>query len=64
MEGHHDQIGHLSNDKTLELLRDIFYWPGMQADVLSCMNSCPRCLRRKSLPDIAPIVYIETTQHF
>ena len=31
-------------------------------DVASYINSCPRCIRRKSQPDIAPLHNIEATQ--
>ena len=62
IEGCHDQVGHLGQDRVLDLLRDKFYWPGMQADVVSYINSCPRCLRRKSQQDKAPLVNIETSQ--
>ena len=48
MERCHDQVGHLGQDMVLDLLRDRFYWPSMDADVVSYINSCPRCLRRKS----------------
>ena len=53
MEGCHDQVGHLGQHRVLDLLRDIFYWPGMHVDVVSYINSCPRCLRRKSQSDKA-----------
>ena len=53
MAGCHDQIGHLGQDRVLELLRDRFFWSGMQMDVASYINSCPRCIRRKSQPDTA-----------
>ena len=62
MEGSHDQVRHLCQDRVLDLLRDRFYWPGMHADVVSYINSCPRCLRRKSQPDKAPLMNIETSQ--
>ena len=62
MAGCHDQIGHLGQDRVLELLRDRFFWPGMQMDVASYINSCPRCIRRKSQPDTAPLHNIEATQ--
>ena len=62
MEGCHDQVGHLGQDRVLDLLRDRFYWPGMHADVISYINSCPRCLRRKSQQDKAPLMNIETSQ--
>ena len=31
-------------------------------DVASYINSCPRCIRRKSQPDVAPLLIIEATQ--
>ena len=34
----------------------------MYVDVVAYINSCPRCLRRKSQPDKAPLVNIETSQ--
>ena len=62
IEGCHDQIGHLGQDRVLDLLRDRFYWPGMHVDVVSYINSCPRCLLRKSQPDKAPLLNIEAIQ--
>ena len=58
IEGCHDQVGHLGQDRVLELLRDRFYWPGMNTDVASYINNCPRCLRRKSQPDQAPLLHL------
>ena len=62
IEGYHDQVGHLGQDRVLDLLRDWFYWPGMHVDVVSYINSCPRCLCRKSQPDKAPLLNIEASQ--
>ena len=62
IEGCHDQVGHLGQDRVLELLRDHFYWPGIHIDVASYLNSCPRCLRRKSQADQVPLLNIEVNQ--
>ena len=62
MAGCHDQVGHLGQDRVLELLRDRFFCPGIHMDVASYINSCPRCIRRKSQPDTAPLHNIEATQ--
>ena len=62
IEGCHDQVGHLGHDRVLELLRDQFCWPGMHTDVASYVNSCPRCLRRKSQAYQAPLLHIEVNQ--
>ena len=61
MAGCHDQVGHLGQDRVLELLRDRFFWPGMHMNVASYINSCPRCIRRKTQPDTAPLHNIEAT---
>ena len=39
IEGCHDQVGHLGQDRVLELLKDQFYWSGMHTDVASYINS-------------------------
>ena len=62
IEGCHDQVGHLGQDRVLDLLRDQFYWPGMHVGVVSYINSSPRCLHTKSLPDKAPLLNIEASQ--
>ena len=33
LKGCHDDLGHLGIGRTLDLLRDQFYWPGMTEDV-------------------------------
>ena len=59
----HDQMGHLERDRTLELLRERYYWPSMQRSVVDYIAKCGRCIRRKDLnPQRAPLVKTETTQ--
>ena len=48
LKGLHDDMGHPGKDKTLSLLRDRFYWPGMTSDVDNWIDNCDRCLRSKS----------------
>ena len=62
IEGCHDQVGPLGQDRVLDLLRDRFYRPGMHIDVVSDIKSCPRCLHRKSQPDKTPLQNIEASQ--
>ena len=33
LKGCYDDLGHLGNERTLDLLRDQFYWPNMTEDV-------------------------------
>ena len=63
MKGLHDDMGHLGREKTLGLVQDRFYWPGMYKDVADRIQSCGRCLRRKTPTNVrAPLVSIDTRQ--
>ncbi len=62
MQGVHDDIGHPGRDRTLSLLRERFYWPGMVRDIESWVKGCDRCIRRKSTTNTrVPLVSITTT---
>ena len=61
--GLHTEVGHPGRDRTLSLIRDRFFWPGMSADVEEWIKNCNRCVRRKSPTNVrAPLVNITTTQ--
>ena len=38
-----DDLGHQAVEKTIELARSRFYWPGMMADVADYCRTCGRC---------------------
>ena len=55
-------MGHPSKYRTLSLLRDRFFWPGMTSDTEQWVSNCERCIKRKSKTDVrAPLVNITTT---
>ena len=62
LAGCHDDVGHQGRMRTLSLLRERFFWPGMQEEATQYLLKCPRCLRRKSTPQIAPMQPIYVTQ--
>lgn len=49
----HDESGHLGMDKTIELIRNRFYWPKMGVEVEQYIKNCGRCITRKALPQRA-----------
>ena len=55
LKGCHDEVGHLGRDKTMELLRERFYWPFLHRDVVNHIAHCGPCLRRKTLPKKEPL---------
>ena len=62
MEAYHDDIGHLGIEKTLSLLTDHFYWPNQTKDVEQYIQTCPRCLKFKAVPDRAELTPILATR--
>ena len=59
----HDDQGHQGRDRTLSLVRQRFYWPGLEADVQHKVKTCVRCIQRKTVPKpSAELVNIATTQ--
>ena len=60
--GCHDDIGHQGRVRTLSLLRERFFWPGMQVEATQHIAKCSRCLKRKSTPQVAPLQPILVSQ--
>ena len=62
LAGCHDDVGHQGRMRTISLLRERFFWPGMQEEATQYVVKCSRCLRRKTTPQVAPIQPIYVTQ--
>ncbi|CAI5656751.1 unnamed protein product [Oreochromis niloticus] len=59
----HNNMGHLGNDRTIDLVRARFYWPKMQVSVEKMISTCERCVRRKCKPErAAPLMNIQTSR--
>ena len=62
MAGCHDDVGHQGRMRTLSLLRERFFWAGMQTEAIQHVLKCTRCLRRKTPSHVAPLQPIHVTQ--
>ncbi|KAK3742406.1 hypothetical protein QZH41_020713, partial [Actinostola sp. cb2023] len=63
LTGLHDNVGHLGKDKTLDLIQQRFFWPGMTSSVDKHIKECERCIKRKTPdPPRAPMIPIVTTE--
>ena len=49
-KSYHDDLGHQGRDRTLSLIKQRFYWPGMTQYVQSKVQHCVKCIRRKTRP--------------
>ena len=61
LQGCHDDLGHIGIERTIELLRHHFYWPGILNNVTRYIKQCEKCLRFKALPEKAPMENIDAT---
>ena len=50
MKACHDDIGNVGSERSLDLLKDRFYWAGMTADMGNHIQTCDRHLCFKSKP--------------
>ena len=62
MNSCHDQVGHQGIVRTLSLLRERFYWPGIHKQATLYNNKCQNCLKRKAIPDVTPLQSIIASQ--
>ena len=60
--GCHDQCGHQGRDRTLSLLRERFFWPSLYRDTIEHLESCRKCLLRKSNVPKAELVPISVSR--
>ena len=61
-KGVHDEVGHPGKDKIVWLARQRFFWPGLEKDICTRVESCGRCIRRKNLARIcAELKPVHTT---
>ena len=56
----HDDVGHLGLERSLDLLKDKFYWARMATD-MNHIQTCERCLCFKSKPQKTELYPITAT---
>lgn len=44
----HTNLGHFGRDRTLHLIRERFYWPGLEQDIGERIRNCDRCVKFKT----------------
>lgn len=44
----HDDLGHQGRDRTTSLVKQRFFWPGIDSYVKEKVRTCDRCVRRKT----------------
>ena len=60
-----DDLGHQAVEKSIELARSRFYWPGMMADVADYCRTCGPCTLAKAGKKLHPTtIYSDRECHF
>ena len=62
LAGCHDQVGHVGRDKTIDLLKERFFWPTLNKDTVEYLNKCRKCIARKGVPQKAALCPIEASR--
>ena len=58
----HNEMGHLGRERLLQLVRNRFFWVGMQKDVDDHVSRCENCMKRKHPVPRAELVNISTSR--
>ena len=45
IDGCHRFAGHQGRDRTVSLMKERFWWPGMIQDAMSSVRNCARCVQ-------------------
>ena len=62
IDGCHQSAGHQGRDRTLSLMKERFWWPGMSRALVMAMSNCGCCKQFKAKPQILgmqPIICTE-----
>ena len=62
IDGCHHSAGHQGSNRTLSLMKERFWWPGMSQALLRAVANCGRCIQydaKGQLPPMQPIICTE-----
>ena len=62
IDGCHCYLGHQGRDRTLSLLRERFWWPGMAQRMMLSIHNCEKCCIFEVKPQIPPMEPILCTE--
>ena len=62
LDGCHREVGHQGRDRTLSLLWERFWWPGMAVQAVLSVKNCVRCQRHKARDMMPKMVTIGATE--
>ena len=55
LDGCHHEVAHQGQHRSLSLMQERFYWPGMTRDMINKVKNCARCKKYEGAPPIAKL---------
>ena len=62
IDGCHHSVGHQGHDRTLSLMKEQFWWPGMSQALLKAVANCGRCIQYEAKGQLPPMQLIICTE--
>ena len=62
IDGCHRSVGHQGRDRTLSLMKERFWWPGMSQALLKAVANCGRCIQYEAKGQLPPMQLIICTE--
>ena len=55
LDGCHHEAAHQGQSRSLSLMQEQFWWPGMACNLRNCIRKCSRCKKFEAAPPVAPL---------
>ena len=55
LDGCHREAAHQGQRRSIALMQERFWWPGMTQDLRNCIKKCGRCRKYEAAPPVAPM---------
>ena len=55
LDGCHCEAAHQGQSRSLSLMQEQFWWPGMACSLRNCIRKCGRCKKFEAAPPVAPL---------
>ena len=55
LDGCHSEVAHQGQHRSISLMQERFWWPGMTRDMINKVKNCTRCKKYEGTPPIAKL---------
>ena len=55
LDGCHREVAHQGQHRSIALMQERFWWPGMTCDLRNCIKKCSHCRKYQAAPPVVPM---------